>query len=308
MLMAAVAAAALPAASAAQRPAPDARRRVEGHELRAMDLVFNRRARLGVKVNLQAQDTDSIGAYIDAVTPGGPADQAGIRAGDIITKLDGKPLVTGKAADADDDRRSLPGLRLIELAAKLEPNDTIPVEFHRGNETKTVSLVTGDEPNWFGFRMPGARAFAWEMRPGERMEMEPFGMDPLDPMRMDLPRFEFFMTPLADLELAPLNPDLGQYFGTTEGVLVLSVPKSSPLGLKGGDVVLAIDGRKANTPSQVLRILRSYDRGESFKLDILRNRKRETITGKLPQQEREKVKVRERTPGGAVTEPRPRCL
>jgi S1-C subfamily serine protease len=86
---------------------------------------------------------------------------------------------------------------------------------------------------------------------------------------------------LADLELAPLNPDLGRYFGATEGILVISVPKGSELGLKGGDVVLAVDGRKPTTPSRLLRIMRSYDRGESFKLEILRNGKRETVTGRV---------------------------
>ena len=44
---------------------------------RLMRIVMNRRARLGIKVNLQARDTDSIGAYVDAVTPSGPAAKAG---------------------------------------------------------------------------------------------------------------------------------------------------------------------------------------------------------------------------------------
>ena len=35
------------------------------------------------------------------------------------------------------------------------------------------------------------------------------------------------------------------------------------------------------TPSQLLRILRSYERNESMKLDVLRDHKRETVTGKL---------------------------
>jgi S1-C subfamily serine protease len=88
-------------------------------------------------------------------------------------------------------------------------------------------------------------------------------------------------SPLARLELAPLNPDLGQYFGTTEGVLVIRAPKGGSLALKGGDVVQAVDGRKPSGPSHLLRIMRSYDRGETFKLDILRNKKRETVTAKL---------------------------
>lgn len=46
-----------------------------------MSMVMTRRARLGVKVNLQARATDSIGAYVEGVTPGGPADKAGSGAG-----------------------------------------------------------------------------------------------------------------------------------------------------------------------------------------------------------------------------------
>jgi S1-C subfamily serine protease len=102
-------------------------------------------------------------------------------------------------------------------------------------------------------------------------------------------RFEFsgpgheFMArgPLGDLELAPLNSDLGKYFGADDGVLVISAPKDSLLGLKGGDVVLAVDGRKPSGPSHLMRILRSYDRGETFKMDILRNRKRVTVNARL---------------------------
>ena len=90
---------------------------------------------------------------------------------------------------------------------------------------------------------------------------------------------------MGDLELAPLNPELGQYFGTTEGVLVIRAPKDKSLGLRGGDVVQAVDGRKPAGPAHLLRILRSYERGETFKLDILRNRKRETVTARLGERE-----------------------
>ena len=100
-------------------------------------------------------------------------------------------------------------------------------------------------------------------------------------------RFEFLTGgPLGDLELAPLNPDLGAYFGATDGVLVIRAPKDGTLGLKGGDVVLAVDGRKPAGPSHLMRILRSYDRAETFKLDILRNRKRETVSAHLGDHDR----------------------
>ncbi len=250
---------------------------------RLMRIMLDRRARLGIKVNLQARETDSIGAYVDAVTPGGPAAQAGIRSGDIITRLDGKSVLAGGAAEGGDvhAHESLPGLRLIELAARLEPNDTVAVEYRRGKDRRTASVVTAEEPDMvfgpgegkrFGFRFGGPGEPGGTVRVGDFMErFETAG-----------PHWQFLSgSPLGRLELAPLNSDLGRYFGTDDGVLVISSPKDSALGLRGGDVVLAVDGREPSGPSHLLRILRSYESGETFKLDIMRNRKRETVTARI---------------------------
>src|SRR5215217_7678054 len=232
---------------------------------RVLQVVMNRRARLGLKINLRARATDSVGAYVEAVTPNGPAATAGIQSGDIITKVDGRSVLTGRPAGGSGERESLPGLRLIELVARLEPNDTVAIELRRGNTRKTASVVTADEPDIAFQGGPGGRGLAFRyFRPDGHGRMS-FGMgdDPegqlggLGPM--------LYGSPLADLEVAPLNPDLGQYFGTTNGILVVSVPQDTELKLKGGDVILAVDGRKPVSPSHLLRILRSYESGESFK-------------------------------------------
>lgn len=245
---------------------------------RLMRIVLGRRARLGVKVNLRARETDSIGAYVDAVTPGGPADQAGIRSGDIITRLDGKSVLAGGAAEGADRevRESLPGLRLIELAAQLEPSDTVPVEYRRGKERRTASVVTAPEPEL-------AERFRFDYRGPEGMAraVVPTG-DFLERFEMAGPHWQFFSgSPLGRLELAPLNPDLGRYFGTENGILVVSAPQDSALGLRGGDVVQRVDGREPSSPSHLLRILRSYEPGETFRMDIMRNRRTETVTARI---------------------------
>jgi PDZ domain-containing protein len=252
---------------------------------RLMRFVMNRRARLGLKVNLRARSTDSVGAYVDAVTPNGPAAKAGLQSGDIITKVDGKSVLAGSQTEADGQQQSLPGLRLIELAARLQPHDTIPIEFRRGKDRKTLSVVTADEPDILFRAGPDGRGFGLRYIGPEGPR--PMNL-PLEPLEGDFegdiargPAAFLYGSALADLELAPLNPDLGRYFGATEGILVVSAPKDSELGLKGGDVVLAVDGRKPASPSHLLRILRSYDRGETFKLDLLRNHKRETVTGRV---------------------------
>ena len=253
-----------------------------------LEPLMQRRARLGITVSLDAKETDSLGAFVESVTPGGPAAKAGIRSGDIITKLEGKSLLsaTGRSVESEE---SLPGVRLIELAAKLEPNDTIAIEYLRGEARRTASLVTGDEPIFgmadsmrgFFFKVPEGEDHILRV-PGMRMEPLPEKMS-MEPFWERSPGVGMFFGggPLGELELAPLNPDLGAYFGATEGVLVIRAPANSSLGLKGGDVVLGVDGRRPSNPSSLIRILRSYDQGESFKLEILRQKKRETITGKL---------------------------
>jgi hypothetical protein len=304
---------------AAQDPQPGQPRtqvRIErdGSPMRSMsgdmDMMMTRRARLGIKVNLQARASDSIGAYVEGVTPGGPAAQAGLEAGDILTRLDGTPLVSvtmvdGKAAPAKQSGvdRSLPGLRLIELAARLPANDTILVEYRRGKNARTATLVTQEDPdNVFVMTSPdGDREFTYSFRSEGPDGLEgPFapGMDmqqqmemlrgPLGPgVRMpmdggDTPFRVFFSSELEALELVPLNPDLAPYFGATDGVLVINVPKGSTLGLKGGDVVLLIDGRKPANTAQMHRILRSYDPGNAVKFEILRNKKTTTVSGTIP--------------------------
>lgn len=232
------------------------------------NLFTPRRARLGVTVDLQS--TDSTGALIEAVTPGGPAATAGIKSGDVITRIDGKSLA---GADA--------GSRLVEIASQLKPDQTVSLEYQRSGTRHTTSLVTGDQP-----------IMAWEGPEGQMR----FNLPDLQRERM--PRGLAFGTgpgnfmfemggALMDLQLAPLNPELGQYFGASEGVLVINVPRESALGLKPGDVVLTVDGRKVSGVSSLFRILRSYEPEDSFKMDIMRNKSRLTVTGKLDKPHRE---------------------
>lgn len=89
----------------------------------------------------------------------------------------------------------------------------------------------------------------------------------------------FFGNCVAGLELRELNEGLGGYFGTTEGVLVLSVGEDSELGIEPGDVILAIGGRDVDDPSDVRRILGSYDEDEEIELSVRRADRVITVSG-----------------------------
>lgn len=243
--------------------------------------VTLRRAHLGMNVNLRAGDTDRYGALINSVSPNGPADRAGIRSGDIIVMLNDESLLDDEHVVTAEDGSSIPGLRLIALASKLDPDDTINVELRRGDKTKQLSLVTESWPTMVR---------EWTTPEGEWGVQ--FGQDSLVvDFEKAMPRVRtrvlspggnlFFSDPLFDLELAPMNAELGSYFGTSSGVLVISVPEGSGLGLKGGDVVLAVDGRTTDNPSHLHRILRSYQSDEGFEISIMRNQSRMTVRGTL---------------------------
>ena len=86
-----------------------------------------------------------------------------------------------------------------------------------------------------------------------------------------------------DMELVGLNPELGSYFGTSTGLLVVHAPDDSALNLKSGDVILSVDGRTPSSQPQLIRILRSYTPGETMHLDIMRHPHRTTVTAKVPE-------------------------
>jgi S1-C subfamily serine protease len=245
--------------------------------------VFSmRRGRLGVVVNPSSDKTDSIGALIQSVTPNGPADKAGIRSGDIIVRLNGRALSDGDARLGRG--MPAPGLALSLISAGIQPGDSVLVQYQRGKERRSTTIVAGDDPMWSmapgdpPFDLAGPPDFDGDQELRMRVETGSPGEHTFT-MRTPMPRIFMMGSPLAQLELAPVNPELGRYFGTADGVLVINVPPDSKLGLKPGDVVFAVDGRRVKLPSQLIRVLLSYDPDESFQLQIMRMKKRETVTG-----------------------------
>jgi len=86
-----------------------------------------------------------------------------------------------------------------------------------------------------------------------------------------------------DAEFVTLTPGLGRYFGADKGVLVARVPGDSTLGLQDGDVIVSIAGREPQNGRHAMRILRSYQPGEKIELRILRDRKSQTLSARVPE-------------------------
>lgn len=92
-------------------------------------------------------------------------------------------------------------------------------------------------------------------------------------------RFEYFGS--NRVEVVQLNPELGSYFGTEVGVLVLDIDGESTLGLRPGDVVVGIGGRQVNDVSDMRRILFSYEDDEKVDFGIWRDGAEATVVGTI---------------------------
>ena len=230
------------------------------------------RGRLGILVDLTADPArDSIGARVAGLTTGSAAGKAGVQVGDLVARFNGTTLVrraTGGEGD-EEESQSRPGMRLIEMASRLDPGDSVRLELRRGRQTVNVTVVAGESG-----MDEAMRSFRVEPRVGimrDRVQAGP------------MTTFMFSGGPFADMELVKVNPALGEYFGTSEGLLVANVGDDSTLGLKSGDVILAIGGRKPVNPAHALRILGTYEPNENVSLDVMRMKHRITVSGKMPE-------------------------
>jgi hypothetical protein len=244
-------------------------------------MLSTNRAQLGVLVQLEADsETDRIGALLQSVPEGGAAEEAGLRDGDIIISFDGERLA-GRYPAADPDE-SEPAKKLIDLIGDKDPGDEVTIEYQRDGETRSTVVTLDERDSWlqtYSVRLPQTD-FPQMVVPSVP-EFRMFG----DGDRSGFTVLSLWGDRWADIELVRLNEDLGRYFGASEGLLVISPPDNDELDLQAGDVILGIDGREPRSPSRALRILRSYEEGETVNIEIMRDRNRMTISYVVPERE-----------------------
>jgi hypothetical protein len=264
------------------------------------------RPRLGISIDpTQSARRDADGALVADVLEDGPADEAGIREGDVITSVDGISLTESMGAEAEADfdlDDSVPVQRLLAITSGLEPGESVEVEYLRNGERRTTTVEVADLserwgrdfsvaiPRWdegrfrdqmrsltdglYRNRERGAMApRAFEYRSDRGPDVRVFGGG-ADAWVLGGPLFG------DGLGLVELNPGLGAYFGADEGVLVTDVGRDAGFGLEPGDVVLRIGDRVVSTPDRFRRILSSYADDEDVDFHILRNGEETVVTGR----------------------------
>ena len=255
------------------------------------------------------------GVLVGEVLEGSPAQEAGIIEGDVIVSVDGhdlsEPLEDEEERDLGADR-SPPQERLRALVSDVPEGESVTLVVERDGERLTFVVAPEILPVFGGWIPPTRQLGEWwsdeatrqeiferirELSEGWRTRIEPAAPDSVGWVRPGTYRLFADTLPSGGwemrwggnwpgrgghgLDLVELNPGLGAYFGTSEGVLVADVEDDSPLGLRPGDVVVAVDGRVVDDIAELHRILGSYENDEEIAFRIFRNGAQTTVTGTI---------------------------
>jgi S1-C subfamily serine protease len=204
------------------------------------------RAMLGINIGSAEPGTD--GVRVVSVSPGGPAADAGVQPGDLVAAIDGKRVGSGR--------------ELVNTMREVKPGQKVALELRRDGKPVKLSVEAraSEEMMFIGEAGPAGEAM-------HHMERMP----------------HFLLGPWGDAELVEMTPALGRYFGTDKGLLVVKAPKAAGADIEEGDVILSIGGREPQNAGHALRILGSYQPGETVELALLRQKKSRTVKITIPE-------------------------
>lgn len=196
------------------------------------------------------------GVLIGQVMEKSPAEQAGLKSGDIVTQVDDAKVGTPTA--------------LRDAIAGMNAGDKVTVRYLRDGREQKAQVTLGESPE--------PRTFA-----GERMDRAFRGMDRVRDLRF-AGKHGFLGVMTQDLD-----GDLGGYFGAEKGgALVTEVVDESPaakLGLRAGDVIVEIAGAPVEDAADLRSLVGREEEAEEVEVVWLREKKRKS--GKVTLEVRE---------------------
>jgi hypothetical protein len=182
-----------------------------------MDSVMAKRAALGLELRTTGTRRDTLGVFVEAVTPKGPAETAGIIEGDRIAAINGVDLRTQAGDTEDSYANGLAAHRLGREVQKLTPGSRVNLRIYSGGRFRDVQVTAGKASdvmrlsNRFEFMIPGMdgmREFDGpdHMMFGPDSKMMHERLEPLMKKQME-PLMKERMEPLMKERIEPLSKE-----------------------------------------------------------------------------------------------------
>lgn len=219
---------------------------------------MSNRAMLGV-----VTEKNEKGALVKEVLKESAAEKAGIKPGDIITKVNDKTVKNHE--------------ELVNAIGELKPNDLADITYLRSGKSKKVKATLG--------KSDAPMAMSWNMdRNNYKFRMEP-------PMAMVGPKPPFPPHAFNDDDMWVFREDRPKFgmsiedYADGDGVKVTGIEDESMAaksGLKENDVIVDADGKAIKDVDTLKDILKDSKEKPSVNLKVLRNGATENITLKVP--------------------------
>jgi len=120
-------------------------------------LGLDRRAQIGVYIDMEQDDDEVGGVRITEVMEGSPAEEGGVRVGDIVVSVDGRSVLSrlGVEIESDfDDEMSLATQRFVAIVGDLDPDEEVDVVLLRDGSRTTVEVIPEAAENVFSLSLP----------------------------------------------------------------------------------------------------------------------------------------------------------
>ncbi|HXH05202.1 MAG TPA: PDZ domain-containing protein [Vicinamibacterales bacterium] len=268
---------------------------LRGQAIRASDdgqmvqLFVGSNVRVGVRVrdvdeeDVRRQKLQALaGALIEEVRRNSPAEKAGLRAGDVIVEFDGERVRSAR--------------HFARLVDETPEGKDVPATVVRGGERVTVSIrperARGAEPFFdpaWSERLAREAERAAAVRAEAARRISEHMQEALE--RGDVWYGGGFASPSGWLgvRVQELTPQLAEYFGVKDGVLVASVEAGSAAekaGVKAGDVITSVAGTAVTTAADLRRELRRAGDQGQVEIEVVRDRKPTRLTVQLERRAR----------------------
>ncbi len=199
------------------------------------------RGRIGVVIQPVTKDLAEsfglgkpTGALVSSVEKGSPAEKAGIEAGDVILKFDGKTV-----ASSED---------LPRVVGTTKPGAKAVVQLMRNKVAKEVSVVVGEMPD-------EARSAQRQQRRGQ-----PGGKPPVEAVSK------------LGMTLSEPSTQQREQLNITGGVLVEDVAQGAAAraGIRKGDIILAVNNQDVKSLEQFGQMVGQFEKGKIVALLVRR--------------------------------------
>jgi len=247
-------------------------------------------ASLGVMANVSDD-----GWHLTKVIEKSGAEQAGIKVGDTVKSIAGVDLTKSSASQAHEVKE-LPKFKIGEIIKVVVDRDGKTLKFdveaqalNTNNWLMEITADAGENFQWVEKLKAGDDFFTKDIKvmifngdEGDfRLNEDDIHMvfpDSLGDMNIFISDGHSTSKLLGKHhEMSSLSDDLGQYFYTKGGVLVLHVDDTNAFSLKDGDVIKSIDGHSVNSPKDVVKQLIEAEEQEKIKLKVIRHKKSKTL-------------------------------